>query len=269
MSPDEVLDERDQALRDRIAWRYRLLVDQIGEELGYRRGWMKGAAERLRISQSYLTKIRSGERTAGPKAAFRASHVLGISRDFFMAEAEPGTQAIRRAIERLSEEPADLHHIANEAASIAAAKGFDRTTPENAIGKMALIFTELVEVETAEVGCIGEELADTAIRILTMLSDLCGRGWCSRIATRRARWGRGPHERIEVVLAPCRVELRSAIEAWRKGRDRDVTMHLELMLLEVYRAADRLGVDLTREILAKLDGNRSRPRLHGRTRSLG
>jgi hypothetical protein len=60
-----------------------------------------------------------------------------------------------------------------------------------------------------------------------------------------------------------------AVEYWRKGARDDVKIALELVFCETLRAARRLGVDLAAEVEAKDRHNAGRPKLHGKTESLG
>jgi transcriptional regulator with XRE-family HTH domain len=59
--------------------RYRELVDQLGDELGKRRGWRQAVAERLGVHPAHITRLLKGERRIGWDALERAASALGIS----------------------------------------------------------------------------------------------------------------------------------------------------------------------------------------------
>jgi hypothetical protein len=114
-----------------------------------------------------------------------------------------------------------------------------------------------------------EELADAAIRLLVMLHDLTGGEWSDgRIRCRRPTLATR-HERIEVLVWPIIARVCDAAERWRRDERSDVLIDLELAVLEVYRLADCVGVDLTAAIVAKSEKNKGRGALHGKSRADG
>ena len=64
--------------------RYALLVEQLGEELGYKRGWMTAVAKKLGVHRSYVSRIHAGDRTGiGSQAIDRAIQRLSLDPQFF------------------------------------------------------------------------------------------------------------------------------------------------------------------------------------------
>lgn len=86
---DSVSKNKRDPIERRIAERYRLLVDQLGEEHGRpARGWKTKVAQALGVDPTYVTKISKGQREVGLAAAERAARHLGITLDFFTRPAE-------------------------------------------------------------------------------------------------------------------------------------------------------------------------------------
>lgn len=167
--------------------------------------------------------------------------------------------------------PAYYHTLARAGAEAAHSKGFEPATWDNLPAKLLFVITELDEAADFTTDAnLAEELADTAIRLLGALHDLTRGKWCSRIQTRRQRWDAPRrHASLPDHLWPVVAEVSKAAEEWRKGRVSDTAMRMELALLEVWRAADRLGVDLDAEVEAKIVKNRTRPHLHGKASTVG
>lgn len=164
----------------------------------------------------------------------------------------------------------DLHARARECSEIAERAGFQRVTWENAPIKILMVYTELDELEEAETHEErAEELADVAIRLLGILHDLRVDAWASRINPRTVRRGTQRPALIETQAQPIRQRLRRAVEAWRRDEPRDALQHVELALLEAFRTAWRMEINLHAAILAKMEINRGRERLHGKVRDVG
>lgn len=164
----------------------------------------------------------------------------------------------------------DLHAIARECSEIAERAGFQRVTWENAPIKILMVYTELDELEEAETHEErAEELADVAIRLLGILRDIRGDEWASRVNPRTVRKGTRRPALIETQVQPIRHKLRRAVEAWRRDNQKDAMQWCELALLEAFRTAWRMEIDLHAAILAKMGINRGRPRLHGKVRDAG
>jgi len=161
---------------------------------------------------------------------------------------------------------------------IAVERGFDAADwDENFVQKLAFVITELDEavqwVEGIGKDPIGVELADTAIRLMTCLRQIWGNDWSpGRIDHRQPPACVGLYEPIEVACWRVVRHLCGAIEAWRKNDPvfgkKDAMIRVELALREVFRIADRLGIDLPSEI-EKTAVNRVRPKRHGLGRSVG
>lgn len=168
---------------------------------------------------------------------------------------------------------------AERVAQIAAERGFDVADwDENFVQKLAFVVTELDEavqwVEGTGKDPIGVELADTAIRLMACLHQIWGKDWSpSRITHRREPRIVGLYEPIEVACWRVVRQLCKAIEAWRKNAPgqgkKDAMICVELALLETFRMADRLGINLIAEIENKTSVNKGRPKQHGLGRSVG
>lgn len=180
---------------------------------------------------------------------------------------------------------ADLKEIARECNEIASANGFDRPSWGNVVEKLAFVGTELDEARDGALGNtddpLSEELADIAIRLLSILEALWGDGWGDRVTNRRPK-PINTYAPIEVLLWPTLGYVFKAIEArrhvpevasvddetLRRSRAR-VGQWIELALLETWRIADALQVDLFAEIEKKSEKNRNRPYLHGKAYAAG
>ena len=69
------------------AERYALLVKQLGEEMGHRRGWQGKVARFLGVHRSYVSRFMSGTLSSvGPEVIRRAVERLSLSPDFFYAD---------------------------------------------------------------------------------------------------------------------------------------------------------------------------------------
>ncbi len=179
----------------------------------------------------------------------------------------------------------DLHVLAKDLAASAAKRGFQSTTWENLPGKLMFMVSEMFEaldealvVEFAmcsvgqnpdRVASYGEELADTAIRILASLGDLYPDMWSTSRITNRTVVGPPLFRSAYKTLFPIGKSLCVALEHWRDDERQDVMIALELALLNTYRAADWHGIDLDKEIALKQARNVLRPPRHGRKQNLG
>jgi transcriptional regulator with XRE-family HTH domain len=63
---------------DALTQQYLRLIHNLGDDLGYARGWKQRVAKRLGITPSYLSKILVGERRVGLDVAERAERALGL-----------------------------------------------------------------------------------------------------------------------------------------------------------------------------------------------
>jgi len=70
--------------------RLRLIVDQIGEELGHRTGWKTLAAKRMGISPSTITNILTERRGASLKTIADVASTMGVDIRFFSAPSLEG-----------------------------------------------------------------------------------------------------------------------------------------------------------------------------------
>lgn len=169
--------------------------------------------------------------------------------------------------------PLSLHELAAASAENAAAKGFDRPTWENFVAKVAFAIGEVNEArDSVDSGedqtALGYELADVAIRVLAILHEVWRDTWVDRVCNRRRPEPRA-YAAIEVLLWPVVSCLCDAIERWRRDDRIDACMYLELALLNLWRVADRVGIDLDVAIAEKMAINREREPLHGKVRALG
>jgi transcriptional regulator with XRE-family HTH domain len=77
---------------ERAAARYVRLAEEIGREVGLKYGWPSEAARRLGVSQSYLSRLLSKERTSiGLDKVQRAIKRMHLSPDYFYGPREPAS----------------------------------------------------------------------------------------------------------------------------------------------------------------------------------
>jgi hypothetical protein len=169
----------------------------------------------------------------------------------------------------------NLYVLAKQTSDVAAANGFDVPTFDNLPTKVAFAMTELFEAADAKDDrtAFTEELADAVMRILGILYPVWGDDWTASRVEQRRRPPPGAFcaafDPVEVLLfAPFR-HLCRAVEDWRYNLRGDVKIDLELALLELWRLADSLGLDLDWSIEQKLEKNKGRGHLHGKVRSEG
>lgn len=170
-----------------------------------------------------------------------------------------------------------MHDIAQKCREIAESKGFDVCTWENLATKLMFVVSEIDE--TCEAMCelsrldnfdkFTEELADIAIRTMTILETLWPDWSTGRIEQRHPHYFGRSFQRPEVLLWPLIRYARKGLEHWRNDERRDTQQCLELMLLELWRLADTLTVNLDHHIQRKIMKNTGRPMRNGKVRSEG
>lgn len=166
----------------------------------------------------------------------------------------------------------NLHALAQQSSEIAKQNGFDDPTWDTLPMKVMLGVTEIVEaVDADEFNALIEELADIALRTLAILHCVWGDSWsASRIEDRRQYDLLRTFQPLEVLLFPTLRYIARAVEDWRHAigftdiRKTDAKINLELALLELWRLADALKVDLYAACLAKCEKNKTRGHLHGK-----
>lgn len=166
----------------------------------------------------------------------------------------------------------NLHELAAFCEELARAKNWDACSLDNFVGKLGVAFTEIAEAddeaESTTVAAVHEEVADITVRVLAVLHGCWGDQWADR-TTFRHGYVRTAFADVFMLLKPAFKAMCVAIQNWRKGDDENARVALEIAVLELYRVSDRMGFDLTAEILRKLEVNKTRPPLHGNRRSLG
>ena len=169
-----------------------------------------------------------------------------------------------------------LHTTAEHVDGIAKDNGFDPPTWENLPVKLMLVVTEMDEARDAVHGVgndpLDEELADIAIRLLSILHSIWGNEWMDRVEGRKSRTARGhttPYQTMETLMWPIMGHVCKAVEAWRHDNRRDTQQRVELALLETFRLADVLYIQLFEEIVNKSGKNEKRPHLHGKVQTEG
>lgn len=166
----------------------------------------------------------------------------------------------------------ELQRLAATCNQIATANGFDMPNWDNIVIKLALVGTELHEGRDNVYGLaadpLAEELADAAIRTLGILGSIWGDDWSDRVTGRGAH-AVNPFAPIEVLLWPTLGYTFKAMEARRRDDKTEARMCLELALLELFRLSDALVIDLSAQILAKCEKNRTRAHLHGKAYAVG
>lgn len=69
--------------------RFRDLIEELGQEMGYPKGWKTEVAQRLGISASFLSKVLAGKRDVSLQTAHEAADRLGLDRSWFTSDT-PG-----------------------------------------------------------------------------------------------------------------------------------------------------------------------------------
>lgn len=175
-----------------------------------------------------------------------------------------------------------LYETAARIREVADSKGWQKPDWEtNFIHKLAFTVTELNEavegVHGTQADPLDVELADTVIRLLDVVHALWPEKWSpGRIEGRIrpvARIPTGLFQPIEVGVWPILKHLSHAIESWRVNDPtfgkKDAMVSCELAILETFRLADRLGLDLDAAIERKVAYNATRQMLHGKGRNVG
>jgi hypothetical protein len=166
----------------------------------------------------------------------------------------------------------DLHETASLCARIAEAHGFDACTWENFPTKIVFVVSEIDETREAMAvfggDTIREEMTDIAIRTMVVLETLWP-GWSTGRITQRAIRTQSVFTDAESLLWPMISYAVKALHHWRNEERTDAGQCLELLLLELWRLADRLRIDLDSSIQIKMDKNELRPMRNGKKRSEG
>lgn len=168
-----------------------------------------------------------------------------------------------------------LHELATEAHATAKDRGFEPPSWDNFHTKMAMVATEIVEVEEAlgALGApsresVGHELADVALRTLDILHCLAGpTGWDADYVEKvlpPPRLGLGPFDTPGELTRPMRRYWREAVESVRRDDPRFAIEYLVHMLCEAFVLADELGLPLRDFIVQKNEINKKRPHLNGK-----
>lgn len=173
----------------------------------------------------------------------------------------------------------DVRLVARRAGRIAIDRGFEPPSWANYPTKMMGVVTEIEEaIEALHNGApadAAEEMADIVLRALDMLESIWGEEWsAARIDDRdtaRTRILLAGEPRM--LFAPHMSMIRKSIEAWRRTVDpaslygSDARIALELTVVETFRLADRLGVDLLDALDRKCERNASRATLNGKAQA--
>jgi hypothetical protein len=167
----------------------------------------------------------------------------------------------------------DLHETASLCAKIADDHGFDVCTWENFPTKIMFVVSEIHETRDEmyrpyREHKVDEEMADIAIRTMVILETLWP-GWSTGRITQRRLDTKSVFEKAESLLWPMISYAVKALHHWRNEERTDAGQCLELLLLELWRIADRLKIDLDGSIQLKMDVNEQRPMRNGKKRSEG
>ena len=167
----------------------------------------------------------------------------------------------------------DLHELAKHINEVNRTNEWDDPTWESIPDRVMFAVTELSEAHDAVMGTgdnnLGEELADTAIRILSILNAVWGDDWIDRTGSISKIAPDNVFEPIEVALWPILSVLSGAVESWRYDRGGDTRTYLELAFKQVFILATLLRISLSNEMLAKIDKNARRGKWHGKATSAG
>lgn len=163
--------------------------------------------------------------------------------------------------------------IAKSAAEINAKNGFYQAgsgTVLETIGVVALIGTEVEEargaIDDMHAAGVSEELADAAIRTVSVIFNLVGDNWNFRVPSARSVH-RVRHE--HVASAECEIysTLMHGIEQYRKtGSHEILAEYLEFVLRAIVEMHDAYcpRFDIGHSIEEKLEVNSERPYMHGK-----
>lgn len=83
------------------AKRYAKLVNDLGQEVGFARGWMSRAADQLGVHRSYVSMFHRGERNdIGTEVVDRAAEKMSIDPKYFFDESldEPSYRDFQRGV---------------------------------------------------------------------------------------------------------------------------------------------------------------------------
>lgn len=151
--------------------------------------------------------------------------------------------------------------------------GFAPPTWDSLPAKVVFVVTELDEAMQAIDGSgddpIEVELADTVIRLLSILNSVFGNEWNDRTKTVLKIAPHNVYEPGEVLLWKVVRPLCQAIEFWAKDNRRDALTSIELGLKETWSLAVRLGFNPGADIFAKVRKNMTRSKWHGKAKSAG
>jgi hypothetical protein len=154
---------------------------------------------------------------------------------------------------------------AEEISQIALDHGWDAPTWDNFLAKLMLIMTEVQEAEDAQHDhpAFMLELADVVIRTLDVVHTL------DVEPTRAARKKPLPVFNESNVLLGTRRYLSRAAEWYRRGLDEEALCDLWEAIAGIECWCTANCYDLWDAVDKKIAVNRTRPRLHGKKRSIG
>jgi hypothetical protein len=157
-----------------------------------------------------------------------------------------------------------IYARATDCAQIASEKGWDPTTWDNFLAKLFLVWTEVEEAEEAVIRHEEmDEFADIAIRVMTIVVRLMPPEGRFYLAEHHAEWA--PAD----IFKALRGHLRQAGEMYRRGLDDGALAKTWLVVVDLDAWCRSCSRDLWAAIDKKTEINRSRPRLHGKKRSVG
>lgn len=153
---------------------------------------------------------------------------------------------------------------------------FDNTKKEplTILAKMLLVITELdeaMEYYYNGVGDpLGEELADAAIRMFTIMHDITDNKWNFRYTkTKNKSTLEKRNTPLEKQLWKVIHNIVLATEYWRDDNWIDIQISLELAISKLFLVADNFGIDIWLEMLSKCNKNIERKPKHNRKQSAG
>ncbi len=165
----------------------------------------------------------------------------------------------------------ELRLVAKWIDEVNEANGFTPPTWDSLPVKVVFVVTELDEAMQAIDGSgddpIEVELADTAIRLLSILNSVFGSEWKDRTTTILKISPHNVYEPGPVLLWHIVRPLCQTIEYWAKDNRRDALTSLELALKETWSLAVRLGFNPGADIIAKVRKNTTRSKWHGKAKS--
>lgn len=169
----------------------------------------------------------------------------------------------------------DWYQLAIESVKYRDSKGFKSVNFESIPNRLMNIFCEIEELTDAlyesqklnNYEAVRSEISDIIRYSLAALYDLSNSNWTFRHGLEKIP---NRFSSPEILTAYIRRNLRSAFEAWRNNKPKDLKIYIELIIVatldlrdRVLKLSDNITYDIDKNILDSVN----RPELHGNKRS--